>query len=93
MNPRCAKVTALTTFTLVHIQAPGIMDQVLLEWEVGHSVVLARIKVGEGCWLCSREVYNKLGSSVQMQTWRKYIQGERHSKREPVTLSNMSCPA
>ena len=51
------------------MQAPATMDQVLLEGGGGTSVLLARIKSGDDCWLCLREVYRKLGNGMPMSTW------------------------
>ena len=55
------------------MQAPVTMDRVVLERDGGDPVVLARIRDVEGCWLCSPEVYRKLGSSVAKEMWRYYI--------------------
>ena len=50
------------------------MDQVLLQWDGGHSVLLARVRDAEGCtWLCSKDVYRKLGSSISYKSWAHVI--------------------
>ena len=47
------------------MQVPVTMDQVLLAWDGGESVLLTRIKDDEGSvWLCFKEVQSKLSSSV-----------------------------
>ena len=56
-------------FALWCTQAPITMDHVLLEWGGGNTVLLARIKDIQGCWLCSTELRRKLCSSVARQTW------------------------
>ena len=56
------------------MQVPVTMDQVLLEWEGGSPVLLARVRDAEECWLCLREVYSKLCSSVNIQTWYTRIE-------------------
>ena len=62
------------------VQTPVTMDEVLLVWQRGNSVRLARIEDGEGSWLCSSEVHRKLGSSSTEQSWSEHIQdGERTS--------------
>ena len=62
------------------MQVPGIVDQVLLEWNGGDSVVLARVKDAEGCWLCGAELYRKLGSSAALWKWYHFIKkGEQRA--------------
>ena len=51
------------------------MDQVLLEWDAGNTLVLARVRDAEGCWLCSREVHIKLGGGMPLSTWRQHTLG------------------
>ena len=60
------------------MQVPGNVDQVLLEWGGGESLVLARITDAEGCWLCSAELHRKLGSSNSLSYWYHFVKkGER----------------
>lgn len=56
-----------------------IMDQVLLEWGGGDSVLLARIRDVEGCWLSGKEVYRKLCPSTPRSTWQKHTHGGKHT--------------
>ena len=55
------------------MQTPVIMDQVLLEWNGGHSVLLARVRDAEGFWVCSKEVYWKLASSSPIHSWDNHV--------------------
>ena len=55
------------------MQVPVTMDQVLLQWDGGKSVVLARIRDAEGCWLCSIEVHRKLVTSISAGSWANHI--------------------
>ena len=52
---------------------PGIVDQVLLEWGGGESLLLARVTDAEECWLCSHEVHRKLGSSGTLSCWHHFL--------------------
>ena len=52
------------------MQVPIRMDQVLLEWEGGDTVVLARFQDMEGSWLCYREMHRKLEASIPAQAGR-----------------------
>ena len=58
------------------MQAPIIMDQVLLAWDGGEAVLLARIRDGEGSWACYKEMQSKLGSSVP--AWHRKTQDGEH---------------
>ena len=61
------------------MQVPVTMDQVLLDGGGGNSVLLARIKDGDGCWLCLREVYRKLCNSMPESTWHQYTHSGEHA--------------
>ena len=61
------------------MQAPATMDQVLLDGGGGTSVLLARIRDADGCWLCGIEVYRKLGNSVPQSTWHEHAIRSRHA--------------
>lgn len=58
------------------MQVPGTMDQVLLEWDGGKSMVLARVRDGLGCWLCNAEVHRKLASNPESTWYRQIHDGE-----------------
>lgn len=66
-------------FALGCMQAPVAMEQVLLAWEGGESVLLARIKDAQGSWLCFEEVRSKLVSSVS--DWARHIGDGERSRR------------
>ena len=61
------------------LQAPVSMDQVLLQWEGGNGVQLARVRDGEGCWLGRQEVHTKLESSITIDAWNHHINGGEHT--------------
>ena len=63
------------------MQGPVTMDHVLLEWDGACPEVLARVRDDEGCWLVSREVNEKLCSSVLKHTWYQRI--KRGEQRIP----------
>jgi hypothetical protein len=72
---------------MVCTQVPGCLEQVLLEWEGGNAVVLARIKDAAGDWLlCSSEVYNKLARSIERKSWDGYIRGGRRASEGAAHL-------
>ena len=64
---------------LLYMQVPVTMDQVLLEWNGGHSVVLARVRGGKGCWLCRVQVHRQLGSSITIGAWTQNIKRGEHT--------------
>ena len=55
------------------------MDQVLLEWGGGESMVLARFRDAGGCWLSTREMYTKLGSKMSLASWHTYTHSGEHT--------------
>ena len=73
------------------MQEPVTMDQVLLRWEGGGSMLLARVRDTAGCWLCNQEVHSKAGSSTSMQAWHKYRCGE-HTHIEALSCLVLEVP-
>ena len=76
---------------LWRMQVPVTMDQVLLDGGGGSSVLLARIRDADGCWLCFREVYTKLSNGMPESTWKQYTHGG--AARVLVTCNHKcTCP-
>jgi hypothetical protein len=61
------------------MQVSVTMDQVLVDGGGGNSVLLARIRDADGCWLCLREVYRKLSNGMPESTWQQYTYGGKHA--------------
>ena len=74
--PATAKLLSLAMWCM---QAPATMDQVLLDGGGGTSVLLARIRDVEGCWLLLREVYRKFGNGMPPTTWHEHATRGKHA--------------
>ena len=52
----------------------------MLEWDgEKSSVLLARVRDVGGTWLCSKEVYRKLGGSMTVDAWDHRIKRGEHT--------------